>query len=55
MSKRKDDLDDFIGYLKNLTDAQVQGVYEKEKRARRHEYAALALIELGHRLNKQGR
>jgi len=55
MAKRKTsnaDLDDFMSYLKNLTDAQIYGVIEKEESAGRNLYAALAYIELGHRLNK---
>lgn len=35
----------FGGYLRQCTDAQVQGVYEKEKRAGREDYAMLAELE----------
>ena len=40
-----DDIRDFAGYLRNCTDAQVQGVYDKERKAGRWAYAELALIE----------
>jgi hypothetical protein len=48
MNKR--DKDDFRGYLRNCTDRQVQGVYEKEKEAGRDDYAELAKDE-GYRRN----
>ena len=37
-----DDRDDFKGYLRGCTDAQVQGVYEKERDAGRTDYRRLA-------------
>lgn len=40
-----DDIREFTGYLRNCTDAQVRGVYEKEKQAGRDEYVALAEAE----------
>jgi hypothetical protein len=40
-----DDIREFCGYLRNCTDAQVRGVYEKEKAAWREEYVALAEAE----------
>lgn len=36
---------EFRGYLKNCTDAQVQGVYDKEKGAGRREEMGLAVAE----------
>jgi len=36
---------EFCGYLRNCTDAQVRGVYEKEKHAGREVYATLAEVE----------
>lgn len=39
------DKEEFRGYLRNCTDAQVQGVYEKECRANRLDYAELAKDE----------
>jgi hypothetical protein len=39
------DIRDFRGFLRNATDRQVQGIYEKEKRAGRDEYAELAIAE----------
>ncbi len=39
------DMQEFRGYLKNCTDAQVQGVYDKEKAAGRDDYAELAVAE----------
>lgn len=36
---------EFKLYLQQCTDAQVVGVYEKEKKARRRQYAALAAAE----------
>lgn len=36
---------EFRLYLRDCTDAQVQGVYEKEKRANRDDYAELAKDE----------
>jgi hypothetical protein len=39
------DIREFAAYLRNCTDAQVRGVYEKEKAAGRDEYVALAEIE----------
>jgi hypothetical protein len=40
---------DFIGYLRNCSDAQVQGVYEKETAAGRENYAQLAENEAARR------
>ncbi len=40
------DRKEFIQYLKNCTDKQVQGVYDKEKQAGRTGYASLAMAEL---------
>lgn len=40
-----DDIREFSGYLRNCTDAQVRGVYEKEKKAGRDVYVALTEIE----------
>lgn len=37
-----DDIREFNGYLRNCTDDQVRGVYEKERAAGRDAYAALA-------------
>jgi hypothetical protein len=39
------DMREFRGYLKNCTDRQVRGVYEKERDAGRDDYAELALAE----------
>jgi hypothetical protein len=39
------DIREFCSYLRNCTDAQVRGVYEKEKRAGRDAYVALAEVE----------
>lgn len=39
------DKTEFEGYLRNCTDKQVQGVYDREKEARRMDYAALAVSE----------
>jgi hypothetical protein len=39
------DMREFRGYLKNCTNAQVQGVYEKEREAGRDDYAELAIAE----------
>jgi hypothetical protein len=43
------DIREFAGYLRNCTDAQVRGVWEKETKAGRDEYAALAEIEADRR------
>ena len=40
-----DDAEDFSGYLRNCSDQQVQGVYDKEKSAGREAYAQLAVVE----------
>jgi hypothetical protein len=40
---------EFIGYLRNCTDRQVRGVYEKEHEAGRHDYAGLAIQEAAKR------
>lgn len=42
--KHRDRLE-FSGYLSTCTDAQVRGVWEKEKSARRRDYARLATDE----------
>jgi len=39
------DLREFRGFLRNATDRQVQGIYDKEKRAGRDDYAKLAVEE----------
>ncbi len=39
------DLREFRGFLRNATDRQVQGIYEKETRAGRDDYAELAVAE----------
>lgn len=39
------DRDDFAGYLRNCTDRQVRGCYEKEKAARRTGYVRLCKAE----------
>lgn len=36
------DIHEFCGYLRSCTDEQVRGVYDKEKKAGRDEYVALA-------------
>lgn len=40
------DAEQFMEYLRNCTDAQVQGVFDKESKAGRRTYAKLAEIEL---------
>lgn len=40
---------EFEAYLRGCTDAQVRGVYEKEKKAGRRGYANLAIAEAGRR------
>ena len=39
------DIREFRGFLRSATDRQVQGIYDKEKRAGRDDYAALAVAE----------
>jgi len=39
------DIREFRGFLRNATDRQVQGIYDKEARAGRDEYAELAVAE----------
>lgn len=39
------DIADFSAYLKNCTDRQVQGVYDKEMAAGRRIYAQLAVAD----------
>lgn len=39
------DMREFRAYLKQCTDNQVRGVYEKERDAGRDDYAELALAE----------
>lgn len=41
----KEDREDFAAYLRNSTNGQLQGVYDKEKAANRHVYANLAVAE----------
>jgi hypothetical protein len=43
------DKQEFRGYLRACTDAQVQGVYDKETSAGRKVYAALAVDEAARR------
>jgi hypothetical protein len=40
---------EFRGFLREATDRQVEGIYEKEKRAGRDEYAELAIAEASRR------
>lgn len=44
-----DDIRDFNGFLRNCTDAQIRGVYEKEKAADRDDYVALVEAEAARR------
>ena len=39
------DMREFRAYLRNCSDAQVQGVYDKEASAGRFDYAELAVAE----------
>jgi hypothetical protein len=39
------DIREFRGFLRNATDRQVQGIYDKEKGAGRDDYAELAVVE----------
>jgi hypothetical protein len=39
------DRQEFVVYLRNCTNRQIQGVYDKEKSAGRKDYAKLALQE----------
>jgi hypothetical protein len=45
MPMNSKDHDEFVAYLKACTDAQVQGVFEKEQAAGRQDYAELAKQE----------
>lgn len=45
----KSEEQDFRGYLRNCTDRQVRGVYEKERDAGRTDYQRLAEIEAARR------
>jgi hypothetical protein len=45
MSLSEKDKREFQLYLKQCTDRQVQGVYDKEKNANRKDYAELAVTE----------
>jgi hypothetical protein len=45
MSITAKDIREFNAYLRNCTDRQVQGVYEKERDAGREEYVELARAE----------
>ena len=59
------DIREFSSFLRNATDRQVQGIYDKEKRAGRDDYAELAvaeakrrdieLDEIGHSTKKKSR
>jgi len=51
MAKRisKSDRADFAAYLRQCSDTQVQGVFEKEKRARRQVCVNLARAEAARR------
>jgi hypothetical protein len=49
MAVTQRDKDDFAGYLRNCTDRQVQGVYDKERAANRRAYANLAVAEASRR------
>ena len=40
------DIQEFVLYLRNCTDRQVQGVYDKEREAGRDEYALMAFVEM---------
>lgn len=44
-----DDIREFTGYLRNLTDAQVRGCYDKERAAGRDGYVALCEAEAARR------
>ena len=39
------DIREFRGFLRQATDRQVQGIYDKEQRAGRDDYAELAVAE----------
>jgi hypothetical protein len=43
------DREEFAAYCRSVTDAQVRGVYEKEKAANRKVYAAIAKAEADRR------
>jgi hypothetical protein len=45
----RSDIIEFRGFLRNASDRQVQGIYEKEKHAGRDVYAELAAAEAEHR------
>jgi hypothetical protein len=45
----RQDRSEFWQYLRQCTDAQVRGVYEKERAAGRDDYADLAVIEADRR------
>lgn len=40
-----EDLEEFMDYLKTLSNSQVQGCYDKERAANRHHYAVLCRAE----------
>ena len=40
-----DDMKDFNGYLRACTNRQIQGVFDKERKAGREDYAELARTE----------
>lgn len=51
----RQEAEEFIGYLRDCTLSQVEGVLVKEEAAERWEFAALALMELGRRaVNSRG-
>jgi len=45
MKTTAEDIREFNAYLRGITDAQVQGVYDKEREAGRDMYVALAEAE----------
>lgn len=49
------DRDEFRAYLKACTDAQVEGVWEKEMAAGRRDYAELAMQEKSLRARSSAR
>lgn len=49
MKTSAEEIRDFNAYLASCTDAQVRGVYTKEKSANRDAYAALAEAEAARR------
>ena len=49
------DRDEFIQYLRQCSDRQVRGVFDKEHRANRTDYAELAHLEMGRRNIEQAK